>query len=470
MSSHPGSVRTEQLSYAYPQHGLGLATTDFQAEPGEIWSVTGRSGCGKSTLARCLTGLIPHLYRGELTGAVWLDGLNTATAHLWELTERAGLVFQNPAAQMLASTVEDEIVFGLENLGLSRSDIAVRLELALAQFDLAGLRERSPLTLSGGEQQKVALAATMARQPALLVLDEPLSMLDSNASRDLVASLAACAGEGAALVICEHRCEQLQSLPGLRTFLLDGTADASIPDFAASRGAAQGDAAPFAPAPPFTLNVEHLGVTLDGREVLRDVSFTVPGGQILAIVGRNGVGKTTLLRALVGLQRHTGTVDVAGERPDLALTFQNPDVQLFNATVRDEILYKLPAPNMTYYAWLLRVLRLNIYETTPPLLLSEGEKKRVALATALMRAPRHGLLLDEPSLGQDAAHKARLMTLARALADTGRLVIMTTHDHTLAAQADRILLMDNGTFIADAPPAPLSPPSTVYRLPSTRSS
>jgi len=397
-----------------------------------------------------------------MTGAVWLDGLNTVTAHLWELTERAGLVFQNPAAQMLASTVEDEIVFGLENLGLSRAEIADRLERALAQFDLAPLRERSSLTLSGGEQQKVALAATMARQPALLVLDEPLSMLDSNASRDLVASLATCAGEGAALVICEHRCEPLHSLPGLRTFQLDGNVGDSVPDFTAQSGDA-----PFAPAPPFTLNVEHLSVTLDGQKVLHDVSFAAPGGQIVAIVGRNGVGKTTLLRALVGLQRHTGVVEVAGARPDLALTFQNPDVQLFNATVRDEILYKLSTPNMAYYAWLLRLLGLDAYEAIPPLLLSEGEKKRVALATALLRAPRHGLLLDEPSLGQDAVHKARLMTLARALADTGRLVIMTTHDHTLAAQTDRVLLMDNGTFVADGPPEEVLPPSTVYRLPST---
>ena len=260
--------------------------------PGDGWSPA--SGYGEH--AGALPHRIPHRI-AAMSGAVWLDGFNTATAHLWALTERAGLVFQNPAAQMLASTVEDEIVFGLENLGLPRAEIANRLERALAQFDLASLRERSPLTLSGGEQPKVALAATMARQPALLVLDEPLSMLDSNASRDLVAALAACAGEGAALVICEHRCEQLQSLPGLRTFLLDGNANASVLDVAASR-----DAAPFAPALPFTLNVEHLNVTLDGREVLRDVSFAVPGGQILAIVGRNGVGKNDVVARVGRLQ------------------------------------------------------------------------------------------------------------------------------------------------------------------------
>ncbi len=440
-------LQADHISYRYPQNQQGLAPISLAVAPGAAWLVAGPSGCGKSTLARCCAGLIPHLYRGELTGVVWLDGLNTVTAPLWQLTERAGLVFQNPAAQMLAATVEDEIIFGLENLGLRRSEIAARLEWALAQFELLPLRERAPLTLSGGEQQKVALAAMMARQPALLILDEPLSMLDSNASRELIASLTRCMDAGTALVICEHRCESLQSLPGLQTLYLDGNAVASIPDCAASAAMA-----PFAPAPPFTLNVEQLSVALEGREILCDVSFVAPGGQIIAVVGRNGAGKTTLLRALVGLQRHTGVVEVAGARPGLALVFQNPDLQLFNAAVREEILYKLPAPNLLYYHWLLQVLGLTAYEDTPPLLLSEGEKKRVALATALMRGPRHGLLLDEPALGQDAAHKVRLLALARALADTGRVVMMTTHDRALAAQADRVLLLENGRLVADGPP------------------
>jgi energy-coupling factor transporter ATP-binding protein EcfA2 len=179
----------------------------------------------------------------------------------------------------------------------------------------------------------------------------------------------------------------------------------------------------------------------------------VQGGQVVAVVGRNGVGKTTLLRALAGLQTYSGTVTVDGGRPDLGLVFQNADLQLFNATVRDEILYRVPDPDMARYAWLLDVLGLSRYEDVPPLLLSEGEKKRVALATVLMRSPRHGLLLDEPSLGQDAVHKARLIHLARALAEAGQLVILTTHDLTLAAQADRLLLLGSEGFVADGPPA-----------------
>jgi energy-coupling factor transporter ATP-binding protein EcfA2 len=169
-------------------------------------------------------------------------------------------------------------------------------------------------------------------------------------------------------------------------------------------------------------------------------------------VGRNGVGKTTLMRALAGLQSFSGDVSVNGQMPDLGLVFQNADLHLFNATVREEILFRLPEPDMARYSWLLEMLGLTAYENTPPLLLSEGEKKRVALAAVLMRAPRHGVLLDEPALGQDLQHKTRLMRTARMLAAAGLLVLMTTHDLTLAAQADRLLLLGPDGLVADGTP------------------
>ena len=442
-----GAVRAEGVAFGYPQNSHGLAAMSLAIEPGEVVLVSGPSGCGKSTLARCLTGLIPHLYRGQSSGAVWLNGLRTSEAPLWQLAERAGLVFQNPAAQMLALSVEGEIIFGLENLGLPPDVIRQRLEATLARFGLEPLRARSPQTLSGGEQQKLALAAIMARQPPVLVLDEPLSMLDSAAATNLVAHLADLARSGTAIVVCEHRAEYLRAIPGLRTVHLAGDEGHACP------GSHTPGEAPLGNTPAFRLEVSGLGVELGTRPILRDLSFAAHGGRVLAVVGRNGVGKTTLLRTLAGLQEHSGAVRVNGKRPDLGLVFQNADLQLFNASVRDEILYRLPQPDMAYYGWLLEALGLRRYEETPPLLLSEGEKKRVALATVLMRRPRHGLLLDEPALGQDAVHKARLVHLARALAAAGQLVMLTTHDLSLAAQADRMLLLGPAGFVADGPPA-----------------
>ena len=465
----PSVVSAREAAYRYPQCDYGMAPLSLEIGPGEQWLISGPSGCGKSTLARCLTGLIPHLYHGALEGEVWLDGLRTADAPLWQLAERAGLVFQNPAAQMLAHSVEEEIIFGLENLGLPRDTMAERLEQTLARFGLEAMRRRSPQTLSGGEQQKLALASIIARQPPVLVLDEPLSMLDSTAAAELVAHLAALAGVGRAAVVCEHREEYLHTIPGLRTLRLDGPKPhpAERPDLwtghaersEASRDDATGtfppelDPSPLPRAPGGRLEAKGLSVSLGGRSVLRDLSFALEAGQVVAVVGRNGAGKTTLLRALAGLQKHEGSVTTGGARPDFGLVYQNAELQLFNASVREEILFRVPEPDMERYTWLLAVLGLARYEQTPPLLLSEGEKKRVALATVLMRRPRHGVLLDEPSLGQDAAHKAMLVRLARELAAAGQLVILTTHDLTLAAQADRLLLLSPDGFVAEGAPA-----------------
>jgi energy-coupling factor transport system ATP-binding protein len=363
---------------------------------------------------------------------------------MWQLAEKGGMVFQNPASQMLTPSVEEEIIFGLENLGLGRDVIEQRLETVLDQFGLRDLRLRSPQTLSGGEQQKLALAAIVARQPDVLILDEPLSMLDTTAAGELIVYLEQLAKVGKTVVIFEHRQEFLEGLKGLRVLDLPG--DSQSRDFLHDELALRA-------RERFDLEIEDLRVSLGGRAVLRDFSLSLPSGEWVAIVGRNGVGKTTLLRALAGLQKFEGRVTAvspAGEQyPDFGLVFQNPDLQLFNPTVREEILYRIPNPDPDFYAAIVKALGLQPYEETPPLLLSEGEKKRVALAMVLMRQPAHGVLLDEPSLGQDSAHKTILAGMMRMLADAGQLVLMTTHDLMLASQADRMILLGGDGVLAD---------------------
>ena len=438
-------LRAKEVSFRYPQEGHGLKPISLDINPGELTLVTGPSGCGKSTLARCLMGLIPHLYNGELSGEVWLDGQRTSDVPMWQLAEKAGMVFQNPTAQMLAPSVEEEIIFGLENLGLSHAKIETRLEAVLHEFDLAHMRERNPQRLSGGEQQKLALAAIAARQPEVLILDEPLSMLDTTASEELIAYLERFAADGKTIAMFEHRQEYLDGLPRLRHLALDGKTKTD--DFLQDRMT-------LPPRANFKLEIDGLCVNLGNRAVLQNLDLSLASGQIVAVVGRNGVGKTTLLRALSGLQKYAGDVNAitadGNGQPDFGMVFQNPDLQLFNASVRDEILYRVPNPDLVYYRWLLAALGLERYENTPPLLLSEGEKKRLALGLVLMRRPTHGVLLDEPSLGQDHIHKDILMRILRALADSGQLVIMTTHDLTLASQADRLVLLGaGGKIVAD---------------------
>ncbi len=409
--------------------------------------ITGSSGCGKSTLVRCLVGLIPHLYKGTLQGHVCLDGARTDAMPLWQLAEKAGMVLQNTQAQMLASTVEDEIVFGLENLGLPRAEIAERIETSLDRFHIRPFRARDPRRLSGGEGQRVMLAAMLARRPPVLVLDEPLSMLDTTTANHLVQHLDELAQHGHAIVVCEHRAHYFGDAGSFREHRLKALREVVQTD---------GASVPLSVVPRFDLNVRDLSVTMAQRTVLDNLSLDLSGGQIVALVGVNGSGKTTLLRSLAGLQHHTGTVQASDDKLDLGLVFQNLDLQLFNPTVREEILFRITQPNQALYAWLLTHLGLARYEKHSPLLLSEGEKKRLCLAMVLMHQPRHGVLLDEPTLGQDDGHRILLGHTVRGLADAGRLVMVATHDLAWAAHyATQMLVLHQGRIIARGEPQTL---------------
>jgi energy-coupling factor transporter ATP-binding protein EcfA2 len=442
-------IEANALTYSY--HGQStpsVRNVSLAVRTGECLLITGISGCGKSTLARCLVGLIPHLYKGRLEGQVWLDGLRTDTTSLWQLAEKAGMVLQNVQAQMLASTVEDEIAFGLENLGLPRQEIGRRIESSLDRFGLQKLRASDPRRISGGEGQRVMLAAMLARRPLILVLDEPLSMLDTTAAHELVCHLVELAGHGSVVVVCEHRSRYFGAGAFREHPLNQHIAPDAEDDFLS---------APLPNTSDFGLAASDLSVTFGGRPVLDELCLELSGGQVVALVGVNGSGKTTLLRALAGLQRYEGTVSVTdGGTPDLGLVYQNPDLQLFNATVREEILYRVASPDENLYRWLMARLGLEPYQDSSPLLLSEGEKKRLCLAMVLMHRPRHGVLLDEPTLGQDDCHRVLLGRTVKGLADAGRLVVVATHDLAWAAHfATQMLVLHEGGLSAKGTPAAL---------------
>lgn len=443
-------IKTKNLSYTYPQRGRGIAPMDITINPGEIVHIKGPSGCGKSTLARCITGIIPHLYHGSMEGTVLLDGMDTASTPLWQLCETAGFVFQNPSLQMLGITVEEEIIMGLENLGLTSEEIEKKLIKSIKQFHLEDLKDRNPHTLSGGEQQKLSLAAVTAREPQVLVLDEPLSMLDISSAEELLGHIRNLQSLGITIVIFEHRTEHLHSMRDLRTIELKMPADhgiftmQDIPDFPDSPG-----------KDPGPVEIKDLHVALGDNTILENVNTLLEPGKVTSIIGRNGSGKTTLLRALTGLQKFSGSITINGEAPKLGLVFQNADLQLFNSSVSKEITYGIEAPDTKLYEWLIDSLRLQYYHDTPPLMLSEGEKKRVALASIIMSRPDHGILLDEPSLGQDTAHKKILIGLCHALAASGRIAAFTTHDLHLAVMADHLIIMGRGKIIGQGAPGEL---------------
>lgn len=440
-------LRADAATFHYPNSETPVGPFDFSARAGELHLVSGHSGCGKSTLARLLAGVIPHLYRGRLGGRVLVDSRPSTEPPFWHLAETVGLMAQNPAAQLLGSTVRDEIAFGLESLGLPAGDVARRTDDTLRVFALAALATHDPRALSGGEQQRVVLAALAARMPRAIVLDEPLSMLDAATTRLVAAHLDALRAAGTAIVVFEHRASALDGLAAVRHHHLPGAmpVDTPLPPLPES-------------APAFRLALEQVGVTLGGRTILRGVDLTLGGGQVLAIVGPNGAGKTTLLRAVAGLQPHDGRITgfVSGRAgvPRLGLCFQNPDCQLFNPTVRAELHLGAARRDTARFEAVVRLLGLEPYLDTPPLLLSEGEKKRLGLAIMLLQPDLCGICLDEPTLGQDAHGRRLFGRIVRHLAAAGHLCLVATHDTDWVAEwADRVVLLAEGRIDGGGPPA-----------------
>lgn len=335
-------LQADNISFIYPQNNYGLAPVSLSLGENEGIFISGDSGSGKSTFTRCLSGLIPHLYRGEFSGKVLVHGKSTQDLPMWELANRVGLVFQNPAHQMLAPSVEAEILFGLENLGLKRSEMKQRLEDMLNLFQMQSFRERSPHTLSGGEQQKLALASILVRQPQVFVFDEPLSMLDTTSAIELVDLIENLLIQGNSAVICEHRDKYLQQSSIFRKFLLPGISHPTTEQLLEPHSAYPET------QDPFRLEVKNIHVEKSGHKILENLNFELDSGQIVAIVGRNGAGKTTLLRCMVDLQKYSGEISIKNgksqQKPQFRMVFQNPDIQLFNPSVRDENSFQVARP------------------------------------------------------------------------------------------------------------------------------
>ncbi|MBC7120677.1 MAG: ABC transporter ATP-binding protein [Candidatus Methanosuratus sp.] len=207
-------IEVKGLCYTYPESETpSLIDIDFRADPGEFVLVTGPSGCGKTTFCRVLNGLIPNSYGGDFKGTVVVDGMLTATTPVYELAQHVGLVFQNPENELFCTTVEREVAFGPENLALSREEIMMRVEEALETVGISHLKEKSPEELSGGEQQKVAIAALLAMKPKVLVLDEPTANLDPVSAKSVLELMYRLNEKnGVTVILVEHRLEMVSNL------------------------------------------------------------------------------------------------------------------------------------------------------------------------------------------------------------------------------------------------------------------
>ena len=492
-------IRFDRVSFRYDQDWT-IRDLDVTVTDGELLVVVGPTGSGKSTLLKMINGLVPHFAGGELAGDIVVAGRSVIASSPVELADVVGYVGQDPSSSFVAETVEDEIAYGMENLGVAPAAMRRRVEDALDLMSLHDVRRRSVFTLSGGQQQRVAIAAVLASSPAILVLDEPTSALDPGAAEEVLSSLTRLVHDvGLTVVIAEHRLERVLPFAD-RILLLDGAGGARIgtpstimatspiaPPLIdlgrlasweplpvtvrqARRRAGELSARLAETVPPprtedagrIVASVSGLTLAYGDLRAIDRMSLSFSTGTVTALMGRNGSGKSTLLGSLAGLLAPTsGTVDVSGQAPrDLSaadriclvgLVPQDPGLLLYAQEVGDECRvadreHHL-VPGTT--AGLLDELGDPIDPLRHPKDLSEGQRLTLALSVVLAPKPLV-VLLDEPTRGLDYGAKRLLCDQIRALRDQGAAVILASHDVELVAViADRVVVLAGGEVIAD---------------------
>jgi energy-coupling factor transport system ATP-binding protein len=520
-------ARIESLRWRYSIGDWVLRDIHLQLRPGERIGLVGRSGSGKSSLALTFNGIIPQSYAGQMGGEVVVASKNAATTPVAELAHNVAMVFQSPDDQMSQIMVCHEVASGPANLRFAPEEIWRRTRNALELLEISHLADRETTTLSGGEKQKVALAAALAMQPRLLVLDEPTTDLDPRSKSDLIAMLERIDSE-TAMVVVSHDLETIAPLVNRLVMLDDGAivADADASELLAAPASlsARGVAPPQLSAFAAELQ-ERFGVNVTGRtpteiaELLRangliavepgllapptpgspvieldDVCFRYPtaatsaldhvslsigAGELVAVVGNNGSGKTTLSKLILGLFKPTsGRVSVLDQpvdriRPDcVGYIYQNPDAMLSQMSVRDEVAFTPKLLERAEWPVLTEHMldRFGLVQLARrfPLALSKGQRQRVAYAAVAAASPPI-LIFDEPTTGIDQPGCDQIMEYMDALRREQKTIVFITHDMPLAMRwADRILVMHDGQLAHSGPTSSLTtlsgPQLTAYHL------
>lgn len=492
-SSYP--VQIENLSFRYRSRDVAaIQDITLSIEPAQVVLIAGASGCGKTTLARCINGLIPRSYKGELSGSIRLLGQEVKELSLARISQLVGTVLQDPERQILGSIVMNEVAFGLENLALTRPEIRARVEESLERLNIRHLMQRETHYLSGGEKQKVALAGVLAMHPSILLLDEPLASLDPASALEALNLIRRLADEGMTVLMVEHRVEDVLRIHPERVLFIkngriryDGTADhlAEKVDYHEVKLPAPMiiELARKDPPPPEikalpsaagsrTPLVSFREVSFgyaDGPEVLHDITLDICRGDVIAVLGPNGAGKTTLVKHAIGLLKpRSGEVLIEGKSTHdlsvaeiahtLGYVFQSPSHMLFAPTVHDELAFgptnlkHSPQEVEAFVEQAVEIVNLAGYEQTPPLSMSFGQQKRVSIASILAMRSRI-LVMDEPTAGQDYMNYMDFMNSIIQL-PSFEAILFITHDIDMAVIfANRVLMVNQGTVVADGSPS-----------------
>ena len=494
-------IKFSHVSLIYPNSTTTvLEDLNLTIEEGELVLVIGPTGSGKSSLLRLINGLVPHHTGGILAGDVSVNGTSTQIAKPGAMAHLIGIVGQNPANGFVADTVEEELAFGMEVLNLPNDVMRKRVEEVLDLLSLAPLRNRSIATLSGGEQQRVAIGAALVTHPKVLVLDEPTSALDPIAAEEVLSILHRLVHDlGLTVVIAEHKLERviqfadrivhingagIANVGTPEEILLNSPIAPPIVHLAKALGLKEIGltvremrrmTTAFRELPvqeqksnetknaDAVISIENLSVKYGDKTALNNVSSKINEGEIVAVMGRNGAGKSSLLKAIAGVSPvQSGKILVLGNNPSdlqgkmrrqsIGFIPQEPSDLLYGQSVQIEC-DQADHDNELIAGTTLSVLEQlvpGISGTTHPRDLSEGQRLGLALSVVVSSNPTI-LILDEPTRGLDYEAKSQLTRILIQFAATfGKAVLLATHDVELVAElATRVIFVADGDIVAD---------------------
>ena len=451
------AIELKQVTFSYDGKTKILENTDFTAEYGEVTLLSGHSGEGKSTLMYIVSGIIPNVNYGELSGDVKIAGEDIKGKKLGYVCRKVGVVLQNADEQIIQKIVEDEIAFGCENLAFPPDKIQKQIDIVCNLLKLD--KSWKCRTLSGGQKQRLITASTLAMGQKIIILDEPLANLDKDGAAMLMGTLRSLAGAGYCVVVIEHRLDMV--LPFVDTVWHIGYKTVKrIEDKAAylqAQTAKIGDSCPIYAVQSSLFELKSVKFSVKDREILKDITLEIPKGGRTVFLGENGCGKTTLLRLIARLYKPTGgnitqyIDEKFKQKPKgskawykkVGVVYQNPDYQLFMPTVRQEISFG--AKSEEYAAEIAELFGVKHLWERHPQSLSEGQKRRVSIAAVAACEPEV-LLLDEPTVGQDYDGLCALVEILNKLhMQSGNTMITITHDVRCAeALCDRAYLIADG--------------------------